>query len=88
MMGELQKEIDKNYDSFVAMLPTLIATHRDQYALMKNGEVLGYYSSAVDARTAAETFISDKLYSIQRVTDSPVDLGYFSHAVYSHNVQS
>jgi hypothetical protein len=88
MMGELQKEIDKNYDSFVAMLPTLIATHRDQYALMKNGEVLGYYSSAVDARTAAETFISDKLYSIQRVTDSPVDLGYFSHAVHSHNVQS
>jgi hypothetical protein len=61
--------------------------HRDQYALMKNCAVLSYYSSAVDARTAAEAFISDKLYSIQRVTDSPVDLGYFSHAVYSNSVQ-
>ena len=48
---------------------------------IKGGKVLGYYSTSVDARTAARTFISDGLYSIQRVTDGAVDLGYYSHAV-------
>ena len=80
-MTDIQKEVDRNYEAFVLLLPTLMATHRGQYALMKDGKILGFYSSAIDARTAAEAFISDKMYSIQKVTDSAVDLGYFSHAV-------
>lgn len=87
-MSEIQDEIDRNYAAFVAILPTLIASHREQYALMKGGKILGFYSTAVDARTAAESFIDDKLYSIQKVTDSAVDLGYFSHAMHSCAVQS
>lgn len=88
MNSRLQEEVDRNYEVFVRMLPGLIPSYSGKYALMKGGEVLGYYSSAIDARTAAERFISDKLYSIQRVTDSPVDLGYFSHAVHSCPIQS
>jgi hypothetical protein len=87
MRLELQEEVDKNYEVFARLLPSLIPRYSGKYALMKSGKVLGYYSSALDARTAAESFIDDKLYSIQRVTDSPVDLGYFSHALYSCPVQ-
>ena len=87
MSNSIQDEVDANHEAFVKLLPSLLATHRDQYALLKNRKVLGYYSNAVDARTAAEAFISDKLYSIQRVTDTSVDLGYFSHAVHLSPVQ-
>lgn len=81
--ADIQNEIDRNYEAFVKALPNLLASHRDQYALMKGGQILGFYSSAIDARTAAESFIPDKLYSIQKVTEAVVDLGFFSHAVHS-----
>jgi hypothetical protein len=87
-MSEIQEEIDRNYVAFVELLPTLLASHREQYALMKGGKIVNFFSSAIDARTAAESFIDDKLYSIQKVTDSAIDLGYFSRAVHSCVVQS
>jgi hypothetical protein len=53
---------------------------------MKDRKILGFYSSARDARSA-KTFVADKLFSIKKVTDVAVDLGYFSHAVHSSYVQ-
>ncbi len=84
----IQKEVDANYDAFIKMLPSLLAMHRGQFALLKSQRVVGIYSSAADARTAAEAFIEDKIYSIQKITDVAIDLGYFSHAVPRHAVQS
>ena len=86
-MHEIQAEVDRNYDAFVQQLPTIINLHRDKYALMKDGVILGYYSSAYDARTAAEAFIKDKLYSIQHVTDAAVNLGFFTNAVPGYCIQ-
>lgn len=88
MNPALQEEVDRNYQTFIELLPGLMPRYSGKYALMKSGRVLGYYSTAIDARTAAESFIDDRIYSIQRVTDSPVDLGYFSHALHSCSVQS
>ena len=76
-----QEEVDRNYEAFMRMLPDLLMQHRGQHALMKDAKVLGFYSTPQDASSAAESFISDGLYSIQHVTDAPVDLGYFSHAL-------
>ena len=86
--AETQAEVDRNYEAFVKVLSSILPARRDQYALMKTGKILGYYTTAQDARQAAETFIGDGLYSIQKVTDSSVDLGYFSHAVHFHPVPS
>jgi hypothetical protein len=82
MSADLQREVDANYDAFRVLLPSLLVTHGEQYALMKGGQILGFFSSAMDARTAAESFIPDKIYSIQRVTDTAVDLGFYSHAMH------
>jgi hypothetical protein len=77
----IQQEVDRNYREFLKQLPNLLGTHRDKYALMKDGKILGYYSTAQDAAEAAQTFIPDELYSIQQVTDSTINLGFFTHAV-------
>ena len=69
MSSAAQEEVDKNFDAFMSMLPWLLSTHRDKYALMKGQKVLGFYSTAEDARVAAESFIPDKIYSIQHVTE-------------------
>ena len=85
---DIQQEVEENYEAFLQILPSLLLTHREQYALLKGKKVLGYYSNSADARTAAESFIPDKIYSIQKVTDLPIDLGYFSHALHRRTIRS
>ena len=81
-MTDKRGEIDKNFEAFKEMLPSIILEHRNQYALMRHGKIVGYYSTMNDAYTTAETFYDDKIYSIQKVTNVAIDLGYFSHAVH------
>lgn len=87
-MSDIQEEVDANYEAFQKMLPSISSENRDKFALMKSGKILGFYTSAQDARTAAAAFIKDGLYSIQQVTDSPINLGYFTHAVSVDTIQS
>ncbi len=78
-----QEEVDANYQAFRLLLPSILATHRGKYALMKDEKILGYYSSPVDAREAADLAIKDGLFSIQYVSDVAISLGYFTDAVLS-----
>ena len=81
-----QEEVDKNYEAFQKLLPSIIDAHRNQYALMHNGEIVGFYTTSRDAVNTANRFLAGKPFSIQRVTDESVDLGFFSHAVHSSPV--
>lgn len=76
-----QQEVDSNYSEFLKILPSIMAVQRNKFALMKNGKVLGYFSTAADASTAAKNFIDDGVFSVQQVTDAKVDLGFYNHAV-------
>ena len=77
----IQDEVDRNYEEFLRLLPQLIVTQRGKYALIKDGKVIGFFSSAEDARVAASSFISDRLFSIQQVTDTSINLGFYNYAV-------
>lgn len=81
-MSELVREqVDKNYQAFLSMLPNIIAQHRNKYALMKDGQVIGFYTTLEDAYMTANKFYPNEPYSVQKVTDVPIDLGFFSHAM-------
>ena len=80
-MADTQHEVDRNYEAFTAMLPSLLAEHRDKFALMKDQKIISFFTSAEDARVAANAFIADKIYSIQRVSSSAIDLGFYTHAI-------
>ena len=77
----IQEEVDRNFEEFEKILPTIIGAHRDKFALMKDGKILAFYSSAEDARVTASSFIPDGLYSIQHVVDTTINLGFFNNAV-------
>lgn len=84
MHGMRQKlEVDRNYDAFARMLGSLLSEHRDQLALMRDGRVVGFYDSPREALRAAAEKFTDGIFSIQEVTDEPIDLGFWSH-VASH----
>ncbi|MGZ8284882.1 MAG: hypothetical protein ACXW27_16335 [Allosphingosinicella sp.] len=81
MTSERQRqEIDRNYDAFTAMLVSILAEHRDQNALMKDGRIVDYFDKPGDAYRAGLERFPDGIFSIQEVTDEPIHLGYWSNA--------
>ena len=72
-------EIDRNYDAFVRVLGSIIEDHRDQLALMRDGRIEGFYDTPRQALIAASEMFPDGRWSIQDVTDEPIDLGFWSH---------
>ena len=75
-------EVDRNYDAFVRMLAGIIGTHRDQLALMRDQEIVGFYDTPHQALEAADRLFPDRIFSIQEVTDEPIDLGFWSHVAH------
>lgn len=80
-MSIINDEVDRNFDAFLEKLEPLLQSNGGQYALMRKGEIEGFFSSDIEALSAGRSRFSDCLFSIQEITDRPVDLGFFSHAI-------
>lgn len=74
-----QQEVDRNYDAFMSMLDSILAEHRDELALMRDGEIVGYFKTPRELLVAASERFPDGIFSVQEVTDVPLDLGFWSH---------
>jgi hypothetical protein len=74
-----RKEVDRNYDAFTRVLGTILSDHRDKLALMRDGRIVGYFDTPRQALEAASEQFPDGVFSIQEVTDEPIDLGFWSH---------
>lgn len=75
-----QKEVDKNLDFFLSELDSLSQTHFGKFALIRHRHITEFYDTAMDAFRAGNSLYPDRLFSIQQVNATPVDLGFFSHA--------
>lgn len=73
-------EVDRNYEAFVAQLPSILASRRGQFALLHTGEIVEYFGSAVAAAIEGHLRFGDGAYSVQEVTDEADDLGFYSYA--------
>jgi hypothetical protein len=73
-------EVDRNYNAFTRMLGGILPEHRDQLALMRDGSIVEFFSRPGDAYRAGIERFPDGIFSIQEVTDEPIDLGFWSHA--------
>ena len=74
--------ITSNYDAFEAMLPLLMQQFRGRYVLMRHGEIAGVFDTAGAAQATGSSEFSDQLFSVQRVENKAIDLGFYSHARY------
>ncbi len=82
MSNILQEEVDANFKAFQELLPSIITNERNRWALMKNRECVAFYDTFRDAKTAGDALYDDGIFSIQEVTGTSVDLGWFSHALH------
>ena len=74
-------QIDMNYDAFQRSLGSILQSHRDEYALLRDCEIIDFFRSVGDAYRAGLARYPDRVFSIQEVTDEPIDLGFWSHVV-------
>jgi hypothetical protein len=74
-----QSEVDRNYDAFVRLLADILPRHRDKLALMRDGKIVDYFDKPGDAYRAGLEHFPDGIFSIQEVTEEPIDLGFWSH---------
>lgn len=81
MPHAIEVEIERNYAAFQNMLPELLKKSAGQYALLHNQNLEGVYPTAGDADRAGYERFKDAPYSIQLVTDEPIDLGFYSYAI-------
>eukprot|EP00919_Chromeraceae_sp_WS-2016_P030651 GHVR01072657.1.p1 GENE.GHVR01072657.1~~GHVR01072657.1.p1 ORF type:complete len:168 (-),score=23.75 GHVR01072657.1:1632-2135(-) len=73
-----QKKVDDNFKAFNKILPTILDANRNQYALMKDCEIIEYFSTFKDADKAGMLLYKDHMFSVQKVTDEVINLGTFS----------
>ena len=85
-MPTRQEIVDRNFEAFQKQLPELLKTQRGKYALLRDQKVVEFFDSVRDALIYGRDNYSDEAFSVQKVTDAPEDLGYFSHAVYQPTV--
>lgn len=77
-----KEQVELNFKAFSKKLPELITLQMNKYALMRDGEIVEVYNSWEDAYKTGLRFFEDELFSVQKITNNAVDLGFFSHAVH------
>jgi hypothetical protein len=76
-------QAQRNFLAFSQKLPELLSTHQGKYALLHDGEIVDFFDSLSDAvRFGRVRFGSIEAFSIQQVTSTNVNLGYYAHAVH------
>ena len=76
----LSQEVDQNYDYFQRHIASYMPRERGRFALIRHRKVIGFFDDPGEAAQEGAKRFKDDIYSIQEVTDAPVDLGLYSYA--------
>jgi hypothetical protein len=77
-----ERAIAENYEAFEALLPLLLQTHKDEFALLNNRVVVGFFHEASTAQKVGAERFPDGAFSVQKVEENAIDLGFYSYARY------
>lgn len=72
----------ENYEAFEAMLPLLLLDHKGEFALMRDRAVAGFFSTASAAQISGTRSYPDNAFSVQKIEEKIIDLGFYSYARY------
>ena len=74
------REVEANAEAFEAKLPELLAQNlAGQYALMHDRKIEAILKDFHDAIIMGNRIFGDKPFSVQPITNEPVNLGHYSY---------
>jgi hypothetical protein len=76
-----ENAIRKNFDYFQDVVMNWMPNHAGQFALLRDGGLVDFFDAPSEAIKLAVERFEDGQFSIQRVIDRPVDLGFLSYAL-------
>jgi hypothetical protein len=77
----LRDEIAHNFDALQRSLGKYLATELNRYAMMRDRAVVAFFDTPSAADLAGAQRFQDGIYSIQQITDEPVEFGIYANAV-------
>lgn len=80
MSAARNHEIEQNFRAFEGFLASLLPEHAGHFALLSSQQLVGVYPRAVDAMLEGYERFGDGNFSVQRITNRPLDLGFLSYA--------
>jgi len=81
-MQTRERALTENYAAFERMLPDLLEKDAGKYALLYNRELIGVFDTAAAAHSTGRARFDDGLFSVQKVKEGTISLGFFSYARY------
>ena len=80
MDEKLDAEIQRNLFAFLPRLSDLLPDNEGRFALLRHQQIQSLHDKLSDALRRGYAEFADGLFSIQKVTDRPVELGMFGDA--------
>lgn len=80
MLSQRKHEIEQNFNAFQGLVASLLPEHFGEYALLRGRELVQVFPRVFDAMSEGHGRFADGLFSVQRVIDHPLDLGFLSYA--------
>ena len=81
IVEKAQKEVDKNYDFFKTQISRLKSSHLKKFVLLHNREISDFFTSEDDAIKIGKEKYGEGGFSVQQVSDRPIELGYQSYVI-------
>ncbi|TFI56982.1 hypothetical protein E2493_17465 [Sphingomonas parva] len=80
MASRAEEEVDRNFDYFQRHLADFLPAHEGRYVLLHRCRAVDFFDTLRDAEAAGVARYAPDAFSIQEVTASVMDLGFYSHA--------
>jgi hypothetical protein len=80
MVDPREREIRKNYDFFKSVVSSIMAEHAGKTALIRDAAIVDFYDTPAEAVAQGTELFGSLPFSVQRVINRPIDLGFLSHA--------
>jgi len=80
-----QKEVDANYKAFCELLPELMLSHAGKHALLHNRKVVEIFDTSNDAFKAAQLYLKDGHFSVQKISNEVAKLGWRGYALFQRH---
>jgi hypothetical protein len=80
MVDAREMEIRKNFSYFQGIVTSMMSDHAGQTALIRKETLVGFFDTPGEAVSEGNKLFGDLPFSVQRVIDRPIDLGFLSHA--------
>ena len=79
---QIQKEVKDNFTFFQQNKEMLLKEHLDKVVLIRHKQFIDYFDTEEDAIKAGRLKYKDDMFSIQKINEEHIDLGFMGYALF------